>query len=452
MRYQPYKRRFIHFLLLSFLLFSALHLSVCSPATPRFQIEPAEELFGVSVSIKIAGLKAGESVTIHAHSKDGQSLDWESTATFTADKKGIVDVEKQAPVSGDYTVADPLGLLWSMKPVNLKGKNPPSYEFQKLDHIAIHLTAERASGNSLTADIKRYFRMPGIELTRIPIEKEGLEGTLFHPSQGGPHPGLILLAGSGGGIYEWWAELMASNGFAALTLPYFRYKDLPKELMEIPLEYFKEAIAWLKEQKAVDGSRIAAMGASKGGELALLLGATYPEIKAVIACVPSSVVWQGISRDRLGSSWSQDGKGLPFAQWHFSPEDAQKMEAGQPLSLLETYSLKKNDPVVLAKAAIPVEKIKGPILMVSGTDDQLWPSTQFANMVMERLEKYNHPHERQHLCYQGAGHLVFLPYFITSGNRIEMPFMNGGNPRADANGSADFWAKMLDFLHKHLDK
>jgi hypothetical protein len=73
-------------------------------------------------------------------------------------------------------------------------------------------------------------------------------------------------------------------------------------------------------------------------------------------------------------------------------------------------------------------------------------------MVMQRLEKHNHPYERQHLSYEGAGHMVFLPYFITAGNRIEMPFMNGGNPRADANGSADFWAKMLDFLHKHLDK
>jgi len=452
MRFHLNKTRFIHFLLMGFLFCSALYLSVCSPATPHFKIESAEELFGVPFSIKITGLKAGESVTIQARSKDGWDVDWESTATFTADKKGVVDVAKQAPASGDYIVADPLGLLWSMIPVNPKGNDPPAYEFQKLDHIAIHLTAETASGDSLTADIKRYFRMPGTELVRIPIEKEGLEGILFHPLQGGPHPGLILLAGSGGGIYEWWAELMASNGFAALTLPYFRYKDLPKELMEIPLEYFKKAITWLKEQRAVDGNRIAVMGGSKGGELALLLAATYPEIKAVVACVPSSVVWQGISMDRFGSSWSQDGKGLPFARWHFSSEDAQKMESGQPISLLETYSLKKNDPSVLEEATIPVEKIKGPILMVSGTDDQLWPSAEFSNMVMERLEKYNHPHERQHLSYEGAGHMVFLPYFITAGNRIEMPFMNGGNPRADANGSADFWAKMLDFLHKHLDK
>ncbi|NIM89789.1 MAG: hypothetical protein GTO17_02450 [Candidatus Aminicenantes bacterium] len=452
MRYQLYKTRFINSLLLSFLLFSVFNFSACRPAIPSFQIEPAEELFGVPFSLTITGLKARESVTVQARSKDGRDMEWESTATFMADKKGVIDVATQAPDSGDYTVADPLGLLWSMKPAKLKGKNPPAYEFQKLDHIAIYLTAETASGDSLTAEIKRYFRMPGTELTRITIEKEKLEGTLYHPPQGGPHPGLILLAGSGGGIYEWWAELMASNGFAALTLPYFRYKNLPKELMEIPLEYFKEAIIWLKDQKAVDGDRIAVMGASKGGELALLLGATYPEIKAVVACVPSSVVWQGISLERFGSSWSQDGKGLPYARWHFSPEDAQKMESGQPLSLLETYSLEKNDPAVLEKALIPVEKIKAPIPMVSGTDDQLWPSTQFANMVMERLEKYNHSHQRQHLSYEGAGHMVFLPYFITAGNRVEMPFLNGGNPRADANGSADFWAKMLDFLHKHLDK
>jgi len=436
---------------MSFSLYSIFNLSAYGKTEPSFQIKPAQQLFGEPVSIKITCLKAEESVIIHAHSKDGSGTDWESEATFKANQAGVIDLEKQAPVSGDYTIADPLGLLWSMKPVNPKEAKMQPYNFEALDHMLIELTGETSKGKSFAGEIRRYYQMPSSELVRVPLEKEGFVGALFHSSKGGPYPCLLLL-GSGGGPQEWWAKLMASHGFAALTLAYSNYKGLPREMVEIPLEYFKEAIGWLKAQKAVDGNRIAVLGGSKGGELSLLLAATFPEINAVVACVPSGLIWQGISLERIASTWSMNGKGLPFARWYFSAESAQQMQLGRSLSLLESYSLEKNDPAVLEKATIPVEKIKGPILLVSGTDDQMWPSTQFSNMVMKRLEMYNHPHERKHLSYEGAGHLVFLPYFITGGNREPLPFQFGGNPRADAQGSADFWAKMLDFLHRHLEK
>ena len=192
------------------------------------------------------------------------------------------------------------------------------------------------------------------------------------------------------------------------------------------------------------------MGGSKGGELVLLLATIYPEIKAVVACAPSAVVWAGVSQQRFASSWSLEGNGVPFAKWHFSQEDMQKLQSGQPISLLKTYDLTKVDTTELERATIPVEKINGPILLVSGTDDQMWPSTEFADIVMNRLEKHEHPRERIHLRYEGAGHLVFLPYFISGGNKVGGPFLFGGTPKADAHGSADFWAKMIAFLHKHL--
>jgi dienelactone hydrolase len=66
-----------------------------------------------------------------------------------------------------------------------------------------------------------------------------------------------------------------------------------------PLEYFERAIEWLKSQPEVDTNCIAVVGNSKGGELALLLGVTYPEdVRAIIGYAPSAVVWQGITFDR----------------------------------------------------------------------------------------------------------------------------------------------------------
>ncbi len=112
-------------------------------------------------------------------------------------------------------------------------------------------------------------------------------------------PGGDSPRGAGGGLSEGGAETLASEGLAALALAYFGIDRLPHELVEIPLEYFEKAIAWLRAQPGVDAERVAVVGNSKGGELALLLGATYPEdVKAIVGYSPSAVVWQGIAFNR----------------------------------------------------------------------------------------------------------------------------------------------------------
>ena len=54
----------------------------------------------------------------------------------------------------------------------------------------------------------------------------------------GPFPGVIDLFGTAGGILEFRSALLASRGFASLSLPYFRYEDLPDTMFDIDLEYF----------------------------------------------------------------------------------------------------------------------------------------------------------------------------------------------------------------------
>jgi dienelactone hydrolase len=413
-------------------------------------IEPADQLYGVPFSLRITGLKANETVTLEAHSTDAVRVEWQSSAVFKADEKGTVDVNRTAPVSGDYTGVDSLGLLWSMNPIKYKGERVPTYNYERsIDYITVRISAVTSEGKTAAAMMRRYFHMPGSALVRVPLQQDGLEGYLYYPDEGGPHPGLIILSGSDGGLHEWLAQVMASNGFAALTLAYWGYRDLPKELVEIPLEYFQKAIAWMKTQKAVRADRLAVVGGSKGGELALLLGATYfDDIKAVVAWVPSGITWKGISEQRSGSSWSRNGKGLPYIPWTFTREDAIKWQKGELHSFRHLYAFDKIDPAAIDQATIKVEKIKGPVLLVSGTDDQTWPSSDFSDMVMQRLEKFKHPYEYKHLKYEGAGHKVFLPYLITGGSRSFI----GGTPKANAHGGMNSWTEMLAFLHRHLDQ
>ncbi len=151
---------------------------------------------------------------------------------------------------------------------------------------------------------------------RRTVEEDGLVGTLFSPSTPGPHPAVITLGGAGGGLSEGGAKTLASEGYAALALAYFGVDPLPPELVEIPLEYFERAIAWLQAQPEVDASRLAVVGDSKGAELGLLLGATYPkDIKAVVGYAPSAVVWQGIPFNREAHYGALDHHG----RWEVNP-------------------------------------------------------------------------------------------------------------------------------------
>jgi dienelactone hydrolase len=415
----------------------------------RVGVDTTDPLFGVPVSVWIEGLEAGQSVSLAARSEDETGMVFQSEAIFEADGNGVVDLGKHAPASGAYEDVDALGIFWSMKP-QAEPKMWRNFMFSNLPHIGVTLEAATADGEMTSAEVRWHFQDEGAEMVRVPVEEEGLRGVLWRPAGAGPFPTLILLGGSGGGVEEWWAKTMASHGYASLALAYFGYEDLPGELLEIPLESIESAIVWLDGQEAVDAERLAVIGGSKGGELALLAAATYPQIKAVVGCVASGIVWQGVHEYEVASSWSLDGQGLPYAKWFFSQEDAERFMAGESVALRNAYAIEMNDPETLDAATIPVEKINGPVLLVSGTDDQMWPSDVFGDLVMERLAANHHPHERRHLKVDGGGHLVFLPVFVTGGNRQPVPFMFGGTAEADANGSVEFWGLMLDFLNRHL--
>ena len=75
---------------------------------------------------------------------------------------------------------------------------------------------------------------------------------------------------------------------------YFRGPGQNPDLELIPLELFSSALRWLSRQPEVDPSGLGILGGSKGAEAALLVAVRHPELKAVIAALPSSVVWPGI--------------------------------------------------------------------------------------------------------------------------------------------------------------
>ncbi|MFA6527686.1 MAG: alpha/beta fold hydrolase [Candidatus Babeliales bacterium] len=286
---------------LAILLLSAITISsgvfFWPKAKPIITATPEKNLIDEPIEIVISHLKPHEQVIIEASCKDKDNNAWLSRATFQADDKGIVNVAKQAPTSGSYNGIDPMGLFWSMTPTI---KNQTLSMLISLNLTPFELSV--FSGNKLLTQETMYrpYIAPNIE--KKEIREQGVVGTLFYP-KGKRCPGVMAIPGSSGQLPNYVSQLLASHGYAVFELRYFGVEGLPKNLSLIPLEYFKNAMQWLKKQPQVDDSKIALIGQSTGGDLALLLASTFPgEMNAVIALSAPSFVF---------GSWTYKNNQIP---------------------------------------------------------------------------------------------------------------------------------------------
>jgi len=401
------------------------------------------------IRILLAGFPPVRAVSIRAIAADGLGRKWQSEATFLTDGGGEVDLSLAAPRSGSYTTADANGLLWSLH-LDREVVERNAFAVDRPDDVSIRLSAEIDGKEVATADLVRHFLKSGV--TRREVRDDGLVATFFDP-QDGPRPGIIVVSGSGGGLAEDQPALLASHGYAVLSLGYFLMPGLPQGLVEIPLEYFERAIAWMKRNPAVDPDRLAVMGASRGGELSLLLGATFSDIKAVVAYVPSGVVWPGIGGEGNAPRAAWMHRGEPVAFMESAPPDP-AMWSKSPIPMTPWFLESLKNAVSIERSAIAVERINGPVLMFSGSDDQMWPSLNLADLAVQRMMARNFAHPYEHVSYSGAGHFIRFPYSPTI-SEIFHPLTKqmmalGGTPEANHIANLDSWRRCLSFLREFL--
>jgi len=190
----------------------------------------------------------------------------------------------------------------------------------------------------------------------------------------------------------------------------------------------------------------------------LLLGATFPAVKAVIAYVPSGIVHGGIGRSGVrGASpaWTFRGEAIPYLQPRpekLSPEPTPPPK-GEPIPLTPRFLRFLEDEEAAERAEIAVERINGPVLLISGKDDAMWPSERLAEIARRRLEEHHFPHAYRHLAYDGAGHMIGMPYMPTTVLASRHPltgelFAYGGTPKAYAVARLDSWRAILKMLEE----
>ena len=161
----------------------------------------------------------------------------------------------------------------------------------------------------------------------------------------------------------------------------------------------------------MDAGHIGLVGSSAGAEAALVIAATYPEIKAVVAIAPSSVVWQGYATSpkpiytaEPKSAWTLMGKPFPFVP--FIVPSVVNFQGEIYANSLHVASHEA--------AIIPVERINCPILLMSGTDDRSWPSDEMARELVDRPKRTRFRFPYEHLSYPNAGHAFFSARDLSS--------------------------------------
>lgn len=354
-----------------------------------------------------------------------------SSAVFSAAEDGTVDLRRDAPLEGPWEDVDAEGLLWSMEGPTAPGTLDLTVTVRAL------VDGEEVASTSLA---RRYIN------DGLTVEEVGdgtTRGLLALPAGDGPFPAVLTFGGSEGGTGsgELNAMYLASLGVAAFGVGYFGASGLPAQLEEVPLEILEGDLAFLAADPRVDAERIAVMGGSRGGELALLLGERFPIVRGVIATVPSGLVW-GAASGADAPAWTDDGAPLPYVPWSGALGEVVSDENGEHYSFRNMFlaDIDSASPAALDAATIRAERAAGPVLLIAGDDDQLWPSCVLAQIAMDRLLAAGRTGDSL-LCLPEAGHRIGMPGWSTLDSAeiyqgdLDGFMVLGGTPQGNARAS-----------------
>ncbi|KAK7104524.1 bile acid-CoA:amino acid N-acyltransferase-like isoform X2 [Littorina saxatilis] len=417
---------------------------------PVIKVTPKVSLFDQEVLITVHGLTRKAKVTLQAwiqHEWRREKVVFASYGHFVASEQGEVDLSKDSPVGGTFTGIEPMGLLWSLAP--LPG-HPTDIRLVWKDvtkpcdvHIALfpgHITPSDSTVCSEDPDPRpmcvttasRW--MKAADVSRVEIKEGRLRGMLFLPPGEGPHPGVIDVFGSAGGLMESRAALLASHGFAVLSLAFFNFQDLPKTLEDVQLDYFEEAVEWFSSHPAVREGGIGTVSVSFGATFAMLTAMQCPQVKAVVQINgPPFLIMRDLQR-----------KGQVFVK-------SVQLDLNLATNTKEGY-ITKDALLYSPSDLLPMWKSSAHMLCLVSDDDGL----NNPQWIEELRTMY--PEDRRHLIevvhYPGAGHLLeppYTPHCRACMNPAEGKHcVWGGNPKQHSEAQRDSWQRLLAFLHDKL--
>ncbi|XP_033637066.1 acyl-coenzyme A amino acid N-acyltransferase 1-like [Asterias rubens] len=415
-------------------------------------VTPSSSMIDQQVAIKATGMEANSLVTIRSviEKKTNKGFNtFESHAHYKADNKGEVSVPDQASLSGECNGIEPMGLFWSMVPspgvrfgsryIHRDATKPMVVQLSLFDG---HLDAAalQTKEPEATAVTERWYM--GKDVERIEVEHGRLRGALFKPKGPGPFPGVIDMFGTSGGLIEMRAAMLASHGFACYALPYFNYRDLPKELWMLEAEYFRDAIDWLCDQPFVAPGGIGILGTSAGATLSLQMASLFPEkVNAAISINGSHAM-----------TFSMTLNGVEIPYYGFDDRFLNETEVKGLYDMFHCWKALYKEPEEHGSILKVENNPKCKYLFIVGEDDGGWDSCFYAKKNIERLERYGCSNY-QLLSYPEAGHLLEIPW-APVGSRFWSPAIavvgkHGGTAIGNIRAMEDMWPKIISCLRRH---
>ncbi|XP_069805415.1 acyl-coenzyme A thioesterase 1-like [Dendropsophus ebraccatus] len=421
------------------------------PAVPRcgramsglcMQVSPGRCLYDRPLQLRVRGLSPGQPVTLRTALTDEAGELFTSVALYQADGGGELELSRSPALEGgSYTGVEPEGPLWSLEPrtpLRRLIKKDVQSPFQL--RFSLH-QAHRPPG-ALLAEAAQERSFMGEGVTREPVRDGRVRGSLFLPPGPGPFPGVIEVQGTGGGLLDYKASLLADKGFATLALAYYKYEDLPKEMKDLRLEYFEEAVNFMLRHPQVKGPGIGLLGHSKGGELVVCMSSFLKGIAA-------SAVVNGSVTNVITALHYKDITLPPLGY------DVKKLKYPQPgvVDMSEIF----HNPLEEAnrRSLIPVGKADCKFLFIVGEDDKNWKSDFYAQTACQLLAEEG-KEKPEVVYYPNAGHYIEPPYFplctVSMHKLVGQPVIWGGEPKAHAHAQVDSWKRIQAFFHKHLNQ
>ena len=251
-------------------------------------------------------------------------------------------------------------------------------------------------------------------------ERHGQVRTQLYLGEGDNQPLIVVLGGSEGGnaaASRYWKvqrERFLSQGYALLAIAYFGAEGVPEDLDRISLDGVHAAIVDAANNPMINRQCVALIGGSKGAELALALASFHADIKAVVGIVPGHAVFPAHTIAMNTSSFTHDNQPLPFVPvpWSAIPALLNRDLRGAWQEMLE------NEEAV-ERAAIAVERINGPVFLLSATRDEFWPSFEMSEVIAQRLKDKGFRYAFEHRVIEGdhsapLGHMDLVEQFLSA--------------------------------------
>uniref|UniRef100_A0A8C9WCI8 Bile acid-CoA:amino acid N-acyltransferase-like n=1 Tax=Scleropages formosus TaxID=113540 RepID=A0A8C9WCI8_SCLFO len=379
---------------------------------PLLTVQPCRGLVDEKFQISVKYLPPKQEVTLHSLLQSEDNNYWEAFGYYVSDAKGAVKVAEDASVGGTYEGIEAMGLLWSMRPepgskpgLRLRKENVESPVVVQISVYKGHLSQGFRKQVALACStVERWYMAPGVQ--RVDVTDPEVRGTLFLPPGPGPFPAVLDIWGGSGGLVEYRSALLASHGFASMTLEYMPYEGRKSD---VNMAYFEKAFGFLQEHFLVDSKSVALLGLSFGCNVCLSM-AVYSEVVQVC-----------ISRCSLQTH-----------KIHVDEKNRTIMK-GILLPVPTDPNLKT--------------EIKCPLLFIIGLDDENWPVAESMEDMQKMMEEAGNSHLLTALSYPGAGHLIEIPY---TPHCRTMTLLWGGRTKPHADAQEHSWGEIIEFLQKHL--